>query len=367
MVAGMMPSLAQALNVSVAEIGYLISLYAVGMIIGGPLLTTLFLSLRISNKVALLWQLALYCVGGIIAATASGYEVMAVARLVTGIAGSACIGVSLAICGELVSSQTRGRASSIVISGMMLATVLGVPAATVIDQGFGWRASFWLAVAAVAAGTIVVYILVPNRKRDETAHLLGQLKSFCNRQLWAAYATSGLIIGAAYAAFSYIAPIMIDLSGVQAASMPLLLSAYGVANLIGTTIVGRFADRHTWSVMVFGVLSLAAAIAVLGFFAEIQIVGIAAVLIIGLTGSPLSPAMIARVMRVAEPGALVNSVHVSVINGGLAFIAWAGGHAIDVGQGLKSPLWIGLILALLALASLVPQVVRTSMASSGDN
>ena len=142
MVAGMMPSLTQAFAVSVAQIGYLISLYAIGMVIGGPLLTTLLLKLKVPNKKALLWLLCFYAVAQSVAASAITYDIMAIARVITGVAGAACFGVSLAICAEIVAVEARGRAASIVVGGLMLATVLGVPAATVIDAHLGWRASF---------------------------------------------------------------------------------------------------------------------------------------------------------------------------------------------------------------------------------
>ena len=137
MVSGMMPSLADALNVSVGKIGYLISLYAFGMAIGGPLLTVLLLALGISHKSSLLWLLALYITGGTLAAVATDYTVMAVGRVVMGVASAACFGVALTICAEMVAPEVRGRAASIVLGGLMLAPVFGVPATIMIEQAFG--------------------------------------------------------------------------------------------------------------------------------------------------------------------------------------------------------------------------------------
>ncbi|MDQ4682989.1 MFS transporter, partial [Stenotrophomonas maltophilia group sp. RNC7] len=116
-----------------------------------------------------------------------------------------------------------------------------------------------------------------------------------------------------------------------------------------------------YSVTISGLVVLATALGVFATQAETTVLAISAFLVIGFSGASLSPALIARVMRVAEPGALVNSVHVSIINSGLAFIAWAGGVGIDAGHGYKSPLWIGFLLALLALATLTPRKVRGAM------
>ncbi|CDG98342.1 putative Transmembrane efflux protein of the MFS type [Xenorhabdus bovienii str. puntauvense] len=364
MVVGMMPSLTGVFGVTVADIGYLISLYAVGMVVGGPILTALFVALQVPNKQALLWLLALYSVGGIIAATAGSYQVMAIARVVTGVAGSACIGISLAICGEVVRTELRGRASSIVLSGMMLATVLGVPAATVIDQNLGWRSSFWLVVVLTITCSLIVLTLIPASRNTSNTRLSDQLASFRNGKLWAAYATSALIIGAAYAAFSYISAILTEVTGFIPAIVPILLGLYGAANVIGNTITGRFSDRYTFTVLTVGLSVLAVALLIFALFPESRSISVIAFMIIGIVGVPMSPAMITRVMRVANAGPLVNSVHVSVINSGLAFIAWAGGLTINAGYGLISPLWIGFILAIIALFSLAPRSVRTSMEST---
>ncbi|MBC8944954.1 MULTISPECIES: MFS transporter [Xenorhabdus] len=361
MVVGMMPSLTGVFGVTVADIGYLISLYAIGMVVGGPILTALFVTIRVPNKQALLWLLAIYSVGGVIAATAGSYQAMAIARVITGVAGSACIGISLAVCGEVVKTEMRGRASSIVLSGMMLATVLGVPAATVIDQHLGWRLSFWLVVVFTIICALIVWRLVPVSRNTSDVRIGEQLASFRNGKLWAAYGTSALIIGASYAAFSYISVILTEVTGLLPAVVPILLGLYGVANVIGNSITGRFADQHTFLVMTIGISILAISLLIFALFPESRYISIIAFLVIGLVGVPMSPAMITRVMRVANAGPLVNSVHVSVINSGLAFIAWAGGLSIGAGYGLISPLWIGLILAIFALLSLTPRNVRFSM------
>ncbi|WP_454695070.1 MFS transporter [Achromobacter aegrifaciens] len=358
MVAGMMSSLTQAFGVSVTQIGYLISLYAIGMVAGGPLLTVGLIKLRVPNKKALLWLLGFYAIAQSVAASATSYEVMAFARVATGVAGSACFGVSLAICAEIVAMQSRGRAASIVIGGLMLATVLGVPIATVIDQHLGWRASFWLVVALAVLCAGIITILVPRSKVSATASLAAELAEFKNRHLWAAFATSGLIIGATFAAFSYFAPILTEVTGFAASSIPWLLGIYGAANVAGNMVVGRYADKHAMPIMAGGLIVLGATLALFAAFAESQILSLSALIVIGLVGVPMNPAMIARVMQTAHPGALVNTVHTSVINIGLGAGAWIGGLGIAAGYGVRSPLWVGAALAMLGLVSLLPYLGR---------
>lgn len=354
MVAGMMPTLAVAFDVTVGQIGYLISFYALGMAIGGPFLTALLLALRTPNKQALLWLLLLYVASGVLAAISTHYDVMAAARIIMGVASSACFGVAMTICASLVAPQERGRAASFVLGGLMLAPVFGVPVTALIEQYFGWRTSFWAVVVLAIFCTAVIALLVPASKERDNISFKTELYALWNRKLWAAYATSGLIIGATFAAFSFFSPIFIDVTHFSASTIPWLLVIYGVANVLGNIIVGRFADRHTIMVLAGGLSILSLALLIFALFAQNAIASIGAFVAIGLTGVALNPAMVARVMRAASPGPLVNTMHSSVITAGLALGSWAGGYAINTGFGLRSPLWVGVVLALGGLLTLIP-------------
>lgn len=354
MVAGMMPSLALALNVTIGEIGYLISWYALGMAIGGPVLTMVLLAFRVSSKLTLLWLLGTYVIGAVLAAIASSYDMMAFGRIIMGVASSACFGVSMSICAGLVSSESRGRAVSLVLAGLMLAPVFGVPSTALIEQSFGWRASFWSVTVLAILCTAIVAWKVPAIKEKNTVRLMNEVSSLRNAELWAAYLTSALIIGATFAAFSYFSPIFIEVTGFAAERIPMLLMVYGVANVCGNIIVGRLADKHTIKVLFGGLSILTIALGLFASFAHQNIISLIAFIAIGLTGVALNPAMAIRVMRVASQGPLVNTMHISMITAGLAFGSWIGGVAINEGYGLRSPLWIGAILAGLGLVSLIP-------------
>lgn len=358
MVAGMMPSLAAAFDISLEQVGSLISMYAFGMVIGGPLLTAGLLKLRVPNKSALLWLLALYAAAQSIAASTDSYTIMTLARIATGVAASACIGTALSICAEVVAVEARGRAASIVLGGLMLAAALGVPIATLIDQNVGWRASFWLVVALTALCAVAISIRVPLSKSSAPIGLSKELAEFKNGHLWSAYATSAFIIGATFAAFSYFTPILTEVTGFSITTIPWLLGMYGVANIVGNAVVGRYADKHTYSVMVCGLLLLITALVAFSLLAQSATVSIMMIILIGLVGVTMNPAMVARVMRTARPGTLVNTVHASVINIGLGMGVWLGGLGISAGYGLLSPLWVGTLLAVLGLLSLLPYVAR---------
>ncbi|MBS0849152.1 MFS transporter [Citrobacter sp. JGM124] len=354
MVAGMMPALAVAFDVSVGQIGYLITYYALGMAIGGPLLTALLLVLGTSNKQALFCLLLIYIASGVLAAVAGRYDVMAVARIIMGISSSACFGVALTICASLVAPEKRGQAASFVLGGLMLAPVFGVPATALIEQYFGWRFSFWAIVVLAVLCAVIIAKRVPDMNESNSLSLKTELRSLYSRKLWAAYATSGLIIGAAFSAFSFFVPIFTEVTHFPTSAIPWLLVIYGVANIIGNIFVGRFADRYTIITLAMGLALLCLGLVIFAVYAQHRMISLGALVLIGLTGVALNPAMVARVMRAATPGPLVNTMHSSVITAGLALGSWAGSYTIDAGLGLRSPLWVGVVLALLGLLTLIP-------------
>lgn len=363
MVAGMMPALADAFSVSLAQVGNLIAFYALGMAIGGPLVTVLLLSRGISNKRSLIALLICYVVAGAIAAAAQSYLVLAAARVVMGISSAVCIGLCMTVCAALVTPERRGRAVSVVLAGLMLSPVVGVPLTTWVEQYFGWRASAWLVVVLAMLCTVLASKRLPASANGSEPPLRQQVADMKNAPLWAAYVTSGLIIGATFAAFSYCTPILIQEVGVAPKFVAPLLALYGVANMLGNWVVGRLADRYMMAIVGWGLAIMVLALSGFALAGHHLWLNLMCFLALGLTGVALNPAMVARVMKAAEPGALVNIMHTSVITAGLAFGSWAGGVTIDAGLGLRSPLWVGAAMALAGLLSLVrPIAMRRSQA-----
>lgn len=358
MVAGMMPALADAFGVSLAKVGNLIALYALGMALGGPPVTVLLLARGIGNKHALIGLLAVYVAAGALAAAAPSYPLLALARIVMGVSSAACIGLCMTLCAAMVAREARGRAVAVVLAGLMLSPVAGVPMTAWIEHHYGWRASSWAVVALALICTAFAALRLPASDGQETS-LKRQWATLGNRSLWAAYLTSGLIIGATFAAFSYCTPILIDEVGVAPGMVAPLLALYGVANLLGNMVVGRYADSHTLTALGWGLLMLVLALVGFALAGDRLWLNLACFIAIGLTGVALNPAMVARVMKAAESGPLVNTLHTSVITAGLALGSWGGGAAIEAGYGLRAPLWVGAGLALLGLLSvLTPLATR---------
>ncbi|MCD4502586.1 MFS transporter [Chromobacterium piscinae] len=350
MVAGMMPSLASAFHASLAEVGNLVSAFSASVVVGGPLLTWRLRAVR--RKPALLGLLAVFLIGQLIGATADGYPQMLASRIVCGVAQSAFFGVALALAGELVGMDRIARAAGLVLNGLMLASVAGLPMATLLDRHWGWRPAFWLVAALVGLAMLGIAAAAPAGDKPAGQEAGVEWRALARPALWAAYLSSGLIIGAVFAVFTYLAPLLLRVSGFSPAMVPLLFGVYGAATVLGNLVTGRLADRHTRRVLQGGVLTLLLVMLALALGAQWQALAVAGVCLLGLAGLPMNPAMVARVVRAGGTGPMVNSLHMAVVNLGLMFGAWAGGLCLDAGWGLRAPLWLGAALALLAWLSL---------------
>lgn len=356
MVAGMTATLSQAFGISVGDVGHLISYYAFGVMLGGPVLTYFFLKYKVQYRNVLLILLALYVVIQGLSAFTSSHATLIIIRLITGVLCAGCLSLSLAISMSMVPNHNRPRAAAIVIGGFMISNVFGVPLATMIDQQWGWRITFGLVAVLVFVCLIALVRLLPEVTGSGQLKMEDEIKAFKNKAYWKACATSCLILGASFAAFSYFVPVLVDITGFSMQVVPFILMAFGFANIVGNTITGRLAHNHSLNIMLIGLTVLTIALFAFAIFAEYKTVAIIAIILIGLSGVPMNPAMMARIVSVAHPGPMVNAVHTSVINIGLGGGSYIGGLAITNGYGLRSGLWIGAVLAVLALVSLLPYI-----------
>ncbi|MER5327074.1 MFS transporter [Streptosporangium roseum] len=360
-VAGLMPQMADGLSATIPQIGYLITAFAVAMTAGGPFLTIAVLKLR--PKPALMVLFAIFLAGNLLAATAPSYPIMMAARIITGIAAQAFFGVAISLAVRLTPPQRRGRAIAVVMNGLMVGTLLGLPLSTLIGEHLGWRAAFWAVSAVAVLAALATMIGVPRLERAEGdgGDFRQEMRVFTKPRLWLVFATSTLIIGATFSAFSYLNPILTQVTGFSAGTVPLLLIAYGAATVVGNNIVGRLADRHTVSVQLWGLALNLIFLTGFALLAHLSIPAVVLMLGIGLVGVTMNPAMATRVQRTGNAGPLVNTVHSSFITLGVIIGSFAGGVAID-DFGLRAPLWLGAVLATLGILTLVPDLIRRSAA-----
>lgn len=361
-VGGLMPQMSEDLGVTIPKVGYLITAFALAMALGGPLLALGVF--RLSTRRALLSLFAVFLVGNALAAAATSYELMAFARLVTGAASGAFFGVAVSAAAQVTAPELRGRATSVVLQGLMLGTALGLPLSTLIGGRFGWRAVFVAigVLTLVAAVATALALPAPEGSQRETnqparRELAAELRVFRRPGLWFVMATSTLIIGATFAAFSYFTPILTEVTGFSRGSVPLLLLGYGAATVVGNLVVGRLAQSHTFPVLLGGLTLNAVFLTAFALLADYRVAAPLAVIGVGLVGITLNPAMITRVQRAGNTGMLVNTAHSSFITLGVVLGSWLGGLGITAFD-LRAPLWVGAVLAVLALVAIVPAALR---------
>jgi DHA1 family inner membrane transport protein len=360
-VAGLMPQLAEGLDTGIQQIGYLVTVFAVAMTVGGPVLTLALL--RVRPKTALMAVFAIFFAGNLLAALATSYAAMAAARVVSGVASQAFFGIAVSLCSQLVHERVRGRAVGVVMNGLMLGTLLGLPLATYIGGRLGWQAAFWaiaLLTAIAAACTAAIVRDPAEAGPDEPGDtaFAAQFSVFRDPRLLLALVSSTLIIGATFSAFSFFAPILTEVTGFDEGAVPLLLLVYGAATVAGNTVVGRFADRYTVPTLLAGTLLNAACLTGFALFTDAPPLAVAFMIGIGLVGVTMNPAMVVRVQRAGGTRPLVNTVHSSFITLGV-ILGSAVGSLLIPEHGLRSPIVLGIAMAVLAIATVLPALRRS--------
>ena len=350
-VTGMLSILAQDLNIHIAQAGYLVSVYAGSMAAGGPLLTLILA--RLPPKHALIALYATFIFGEIMGGLAQDYTLLMVARIITGSTSSAFFGIALSSCTTLVSGALRGRALAIVLSGIMVGTLLGLPLASVIGEHYGWRSSFWATALLAILGAALTCFILPSLSPPPPLQLKEEFQALRSRQLWMIFSTSFCTIGATFAVFSYFVPILEKLGGFHPSTISILLFLYGASTLLGNHVVGKLAGRHTPRILITGLGAQALLFILLALLVHYQTLTILLVVGIGLVGVSMNPALVHRVMQTPQgQRPIVNSLHASVITLGLMSGTFLSGFTLSMGFSLYAPMWIGSLIAILGLGTL---------------
>ncbi|MFB9310477.1 DHA1 family inner membrane transport protein [Agromyces hippuratus] len=345
---------AQSTAAANANAGWIISAYALGVVVGAP--TIAAAAARWPRKRLLLALLTAFTIGTIASAVLPSFELVLVARFVSALPHGAYFGIASLVAASLMGPGKRARGVALVLSGLTIANVIGVPAITWLGQLAGWRTAY-LAVAAIFALTFVaVLIAVPWQAGDPGATMKRELKAFTRAQVWFALGIGAVGFGGLFAVFSYVAPLATEVTGLPQELVPVVLVAIGVGMTIGNLAGGRLADWSVRRSMYLFFTVLAGALVLLGFTASSPIGLFTGVLLVGAASAALSPTIQARLMDVARDSqSIAAALNHSALNIGNSLGALLGGIAIAGGLGYVAPIWIGLLLtvagALLAAVS----------------
>jgi MFS transporter, DHA1 family, inner membrane transport protein len=353
-IVGLIPTIAASLGVALPSAGLLVSLYALGVAVGAPLLTAL--TGRVPRKQLLLGLMALFTVGNLIAWMAPGYEALVAARVLTGLAHGVFFSIGSTIATSLVPKDKAASAIALMFTGLTVALVTGVPLGTFIGQSFGWQATF-LAVSALGVLAFIgSWILVPHDIAAGTpASLPTQLAVLKKPRLLLVYAMTATGYGGTFVAFTYLAPILQDVSGFSATSVSLVMLVYGASVAFGNIWGGRLADRKgpvRALQIVFALLALV--LFALTFTANNAWTALATVLAWGAVAFGNVPGLQVYVVRRAERDAplavdVASGLNIAAFNLGIAGGAWGGG-LIVAHLGLMATPWIGALVVLGALS-----------------
>lgn len=347
---GLLPQVAADFHVTIPQAGYLVSGYALSVAVGGIVVTAATASLR--PKSVLCSLMVLFIIGNLLSALAGNYAMMMLGRIIAALCHGAFFGIGAVLAASLVSASRKAQAISIMFLGLTVANVLGVPLGTFVGQALGWRSTFWAITLIGVAAFLGLIAFIP--QRDSQTRPPGQLRRelamFRSGQVWLSIFVTVFGFGAMFGTFTYIAPILTEVSGFSDSSVPWLLVLFGVGLFVGNLLGGRAADTLLDGTLL---LFLSALIVVLVAFAVVAghpwAAGVA-LFLLGAVGFASVPGMQMRVLEFAGAApTLASGVNISAFNTGNAIGAYIGGLTITAGLGYRSPIWVGAALALIAL------------------
>jgi DHA1 family inner membrane transport protein len=351
---GLLPEVAAEFNVDEATAGWLISGYALAVVVGALLLTAAVT--RFERKPVLAVLLVLFVAGNLTSAVAPDYGVMMAGRIIAALAHGAFFGIGAVVAADMVAPTKKAGAIAIMFTGLTAANVLGVPFGTMLGQAAGWRSTFWAITVIGVIALAGILALVPKTGHGDTVpgSLRTELRAFRSGQVWLSILVTILGYGGMFGAFTYIAFTLTEVTGFTASTVPWLLIVFGVGLFIGNTIGGRAADRNVDRTLVVVLSVLVVVLVGFALTAGNQMLTIASIVLMGGFGFATVPGLQMRVMKYAASApTLASGANIGAFNVGNALGAWLGGVTITAGLGYTSPIWAGAGITLLGLAVMI--------------
>ncbi|HJX78657.1 MFS transporter [Glutamicibacter sp.] len=346
---GLLPDVATDFAVSEAAAGWLISGYALSVVVGALGLTAA--TVRLPRKPVLVGLLVLFIIGNSLTALAGTYEVAMIGRIIAALCHGAFFGIGSVVASDMVPANKKAGAIAIMFTGLTAANVLGVPFGTLLGQHSGWRSTFWAISGIGVLALIGILVLVPAIKHvAEGISIRRELGAFTSLQVWLSLGVTVLGYGGMFGAFTYIAYTLTEITGFNETSVPWLLMLFGVGLFAGNWIGGRMADKNIDRTLLLFIAALLVVLVIFGFLASNQIATFIALLLMGGFGFGTVPGLQSRIMQYAgNAPTLASGANIGAFNVGNALGAWAGGLGIAAGLGYSSPIWIGAIITFAAL------------------
>ncbi|CAM5255018.1 Cmx/CmrA family chloramphenicol efflux MFS transporter [Streptomyces avidinii] len=350
MLSGLLPPIAEDMGVTIPQAGLLISAFAIGMVVGAPLLAVA--TLRLPRRTTLVSLISLFGLGQIAGALAPSYELLFASRVVSALACAGFWAVGAAVAIAMVDKDQRARAMAVMIGGLSIANVLGVPAGAFLGEHLGWRSAFWSVGAASAMALVGILALIPKIPLPAEKPSLGrELRIYRDRQVWLSIGITALAAGGVFCAFSYLSPLLTDVAGLDSQWVPWILGLFGIGALAGTTVGGRVADAHLFGVMIWGITASTVFLGALALLASTAAAAVALAFLLGFSAFFTAPALNARMFNVAGAApTLAGATTTAAFNLGNTGGPWLGGTVIDADLGFAATAWAGAAMTVTAIA-----------------
>lgn len=350
---GLLPQIAAGTHTAIPRAGHLISAYALGVVVGAPLIAAV--AARLPRRGLLIALMALFAAAHLLSALSPNFDTLVTARFISGLPHGAYFGIAAVVAAALVPTGRRAWAVSMIMVGLTVANIAGVPAGTWLGQTLGWQALFLLVAVLAVACLVAIVALVPQIQITEKPSMARELTAFREPQVWMALVLGVVGFGGMFATYAYITPTLTHLSGIDKSAVPPILATYGVGMTAGTILGGRLADRSRQLTIGIGLVAMAMLFSGFAPLASLGAAGgYAAAFGLGLTGSVLMPALQTRLMDAAPQGqSLAAALNHSTLNVANAIGAWLGGMVLTAGLGWEWPSRVAAGLPLLGIAVLL--------------
>lgn len=365
---GLLPQIAEGVGASIPAAGHTISAYALGVVVGAPLLAVL--GATWPRKGLLVGLMVAFTVGNVLSALAPTYETLVAARFLAGMPHGAFFGVAALVAVDLAPPGRAGRAVGRVMLGIPIANVLGVPGATWLGQHLGWRAAYWLVGVLAAATVALVAWSVPHLAPDRSRTVRSELGALTSLQVWLTLGVAAVGFGGMFAMYSYVAPTITEVTGLSPSAVPVYLLVYGLGGVVGAPLAGRLGDWSVLRSLVVGMAGIGASLVAFALLAPYPVPAAVVLFLSSVLASVLVINLQLRLMAVAGSAqTLAAASNHAALNLANALGAWVGGAVIAAGWGYTAPSWVGAGLAVLGLGVLGASVLvhhRTAPWRAGD-
>jgi DHA1 family inner membrane transport protein len=347
---GLLPNIAHSVHVGIPRAGNLVSAYALGVVVGAPLLAVV--SVKFSRRNFLVAMAAAMALGNFASAAAPNFISLFALRFLTGLPHGAYFGVASVVAASLVPAERRSSAMAVVFAGLTVANVVGVPMATLVGQNLGWRVVFVIVgmiqlLTVLAVGTQVRLV---EKKGDAEAHIMHELRAFRSAQIWLSLGIATIAGGAMFCAFSYITPMMTHMAGYPQWAITPLLMVFGLGMTAGVLTGARFADRSLMKTLCAGILAECVISGLFFFACRNKVTAVIGIFLFAFTALSITPALQSRIVTLAgdAPNLAAASIQ-AAFNISNSIGAWVGGVVIAAGLGYAAPNLAGAGLAAIGL------------------